>query len=113
MTTRLSRFVGVRFKPDDYERLDKKAKELGTNVSGLIRSAALDVPPAPPRRRLADKDLINQLSRLGNNLNQQTRLLHQLRHRDLLPETAPVLAVLEDVRELLDEVSRSVAEAAR
>ncbi len=113
MPIKLSRFVGVRFKPDDYQQLEQIAKGLGTTVSDLIRHAALGVPPPPRRRQLADQDLINQLSRLGNNLNQQTRLLHQLHYRDLPPDTAPVLDVLLEVRDLLNEVSRSVAEAAR
>ncbi len=113
MSIKLSRFVGVRFKPDDYQRLEAKAEALGITVSDLLRAAALGVPAAPRRRRLADQDLINQLSRLGNNLNQQTRLLHQLRHRNLLPETAPVLGLLEEVRTLLVKVSQSVAEVAR
>ena len=111
MAIELKHRVTVRFRPDDYRRLERKAKNSGTTVSGLIRDAALDLPPAPRRRRLADQDLINQLSRVGNNLNQQTRLLHQLRHRDLLPETAPVLAALRDVRKLLEAVARAVAEA--
>ena len=113
MAIELDKVVTVRFKAADHSAWRDEARKGGLTVSAFIRDAALGVPPVPPRRRLADQDLINQLSRLGNNLNQQTRLLHQLRHRDLLPETAPVLAVLEDVRELLDEVSRSVAEAAR
>ena len=111
MAIKLSRFVGVRFEPDDYRRLERVAARLGQPVSQVIRDAATGVRAKPRRRALADEDLINQLSRIGNTLNQQTRLLHQLRYRDLIPETAPVLAVLEDVRDLLREVSRRLAEA--
>lgn len=111
MPIELSRFVGVRFKPDDYRLLEEKARQAGMTVSGLLRHAALGLPVTPRRRQLADQELINQLSRLGNNLNQQTRLFHQLQHRDLLPERATVLATLEDVRLLLNRVSRAVAEA--
>ncbi len=113
MPIELSRHVGVRFKPDDYRRLERKAERLGVSVSRVIRDTALGVVIAPPRHRLADQDLINQLSRLGNNLNQQTRLLHQLTHRGLTPDLARVLAAVEDVRRLLDLVARSVAEVAR
>ncbi len=116
MPIELSRFVGVRFKPDDYRRLEEKAEGLGTTVSGLLRAAALaavlEAVPAP-RRQLADQDLINQLIRLGNNLNQQTRIFHQLRYRGLLPEAADVIALLKEIRDLVDKVSRAVAEASR
>ncbi len=111
MPIELSRFVGVRFRPDDYRQLEEKAAAAGVTVSDLIRHAALGLPPAPRRRQLADQDLINQLSRVGNNLNQQTRLFHQLQYRELLPEGAAVLAALEDIRRLLAVVSRAVAEA--
>lgn len=112
MPIELSKRVGVRLKPDDYKRLQSRAADHGLTVSDLIRAAALDVPAAPARRRIADQDLINQLSRIGNNLNQLTRLMHKLTHRGVVPETAPVLAVLEDVREHLDDVAQRVAEAA-
>ncbi len=113
MATELDRVVTVRFKAADLHALKGLALKSGANVSELIRHAALKLPPVPARRTLVDRDLINQLSRLGNNLNQQTRLLHQLHYRDLPPELAPVLALLQDVRDLLREVARAVAEAAR
>ncbi len=113
MPIKLSRFVGVRFAPDAYRQLEGKAKELGVPVSDVIRAAVLGVRATPSRHWLADQELINHLSRIGNNLNQQTRLLHQLQYRGLAPDTAQVLAAVEEVRELLVEVARSVAEAAR
>ncbi len=113
MPSELSRFVGVRFRPDDYRQLEQKAIGAGATVSAFLRAAALGAPPPVRRRRLVDQDLLNQLSRLGNNLNQQTRIFHQLRHRGLLPESAAVLELLEELRDLLGEVSRAVAEASR
>ena len=111
MPIKLTHRVGVRFDAGDHRRLEQKAQSLGLTVSQLIRQAALDLPAPPRRRSLVDSALIQELSRIGNNLNQQTRLLHQLSHRGLNPETAPVLAVLEEVRDLLAEVSRRVTEA--
>ncbi len=113
MAIDLEKRVTVRFKAADYCALKDRALESGAPISELIRNAALKLQPIPARRALADQDLINQLSRLGNNLNQQTRLLHQLHYRDLPPDIAPVLTLLRDVRELLHEVARSVAEVAR
>ncbi len=113
MAIELDKVVTVRFKAADYCALRHQASTRDETLSDLLRRAALGLPPAPARRTPIDRDLINQLSRLGNNLNQQTRLFHQLRYRGLLPETAPVLALLKEVRDLLEEVSRAVAEAAR
>ena len=112
MTVQLDKVVTIRFKAADYCALRDRAHGAGNTISDVIRAAVLGLPPPRRRRQLADKELLNQLSRLGNNLNQQTRLLHQLRHRGLPPEIAAVRAVLEEVRALLGEVSRSVAEAA-
>ncbi len=111
MPIELSRHVGVRFKPDDHRRLERQAKALGLSLSSLIRAAALGIPPARPRRALADRGLMNQLSRVGNNLNQQTRVLHQLKHRGLMPDAAPVLDALADTRRVLRELKRRVVEA--
>ena len=114
MALELDKVVTVRFKAADYRALRHQAVERGETLSDLLRRAALGLPPAPVRRRKPiDQELINQLSRLGNNLNQQTRLFHQLRYRGLLPETAALLDLLEAVRDLLEKVSRAVAERAQ
>ncbi|MCP3960549.1 MAG: MobC family plasmid mobilization relaxosome protein [bacterium] len=113
MAIDLEKRVTVRFTAADYQALKERALEDRAPVSELIRHAALKLPALPARRPLVDRDLINQLSRLGNNLNQLTRLMHQLHHRGLLPDLAPVLAVLQEVRDLHHEVARAVAEAAR
>ncbi len=111
MPIELSRVVGVRFKPDDYRQLKEQAKARGVTVSRLIRDPALGLPPPQHRRGLVDLKLLNELSACGNNLNQQTRVLHQLKHRGLIPEITRLLAVLKDALRVLREVKRRVAEA--
>ncbi len=117
MATNLSRIFPVRFRPDFYERLEERARDEQKPVGAVIRAAcevALGLPPPqPPSRSLSDMSLLNQLARIGNNLNQQTRALHQLRHRQLSPDFAALRVVLEEVQQLLERVSTQVAEANR
>ncbi len=117
MAIKLSRFVGVRFHPDLYARLEKRAREERKPVGSVVRKAcetALGLPPQqPPSRSLQDMSLLNQLARIGNNLNQQTRALHQLRHRELSPDFGALRGALGEVQELLEQVSTQVAEANR
>ncbi len=117
MATKLSRIFPVRLHPDFYAQLEKRAREERKPVGAVIRKAcevALGLPPPqPPCRSLRDMGLLNQLVRIGNNLNQQTRALHQLRHRELSPDFAALLGVLGEVQQLLEEVTAQVAEANR
>ncbi len=117
MPSRLSRIFPVRFHPDIVVRLEERALEERKSVGAVIRNAcevALDLPPQQsPSRSLPDMSLLNQLARIGNNLNQSTRALHQLRHRGLAPDFAELRRVLEEVQQLLEQVSAQVAEANR
>ncbi len=117
MAIELSRFVGVRFHPDVHARLAKRASDDCISVGALIRracEAALEIPsPQPPSRSVPDQGLINQLSRVGNNLNQQTRVLHQIHHQRQIPQAEAIFEHLTAVEEVLQELSRAVAEARR
>ncbi len=117
MAAKLSRIFPVRFHPDFYAVLEKRAREERKPVGAVIRTACevvLGLPPQqPPSRSLRDMGLLNQLARIGNNLNQQTRALHQLRHRKLAPDLGALRDVLEEVQQLLEQVSTQVAEANR
>ncbi len=116
-TERLSRISSVRFHPDVFAQLEKRARDAQEPVGAVIRKAcevALGLPPPqPPSRSIPDMSLLNQLIRIGNNLNQETRALHQLRHRELSPDFAALRRVLEEVQQLLERVSAQVAEANR
>ena len=111
MAIELDKIVAVRFRTQDHLKLKARAKERGLLVSELVRDAALGVPPAPPRRTLVAEDLINQLSRVGNNLNQQSRVLHRMDKRGDLPHAKAVLARLDEVEKVLVDLSCAVADA--
>ncbi len=111
MAIELNKVVAVRFKAGDHQLLRDRALERGITVSELVRSAALGVPPVRRRRDLVAQKLINQLSRVGNNLNQHSHVLHLMNLRGELPRAEAVLERLAEVQGLLLEVCLAVAEA--
>ena len=67
--------VNLRLTPDERERLSERARATGFRLTTYARVAALAIRTAPlteiPQANLA---VVSQLQRLGNNLNQLTRL---------------------------------------
>lgn len=111
MAIELDKIVPVRFKREDHRKLKARAAERGVTLSALVRDAALGVRAAAPRRRLVARDLVNQLSRVGNNLNQHSRVLHRMDKRGDLPHAKAVLARLAEVEKVLIDLSCAVADA--
>lgn len=74
--------IHCRVLPEEKKKIEIRAFNSGISISQLLRDAALKLPSRPPRKRppaLADKrfaQLIGQLGKVGNNLNQLTRLSH-------------------------------------
>ena len=109
MPIELSRRVTIRLSPEDYERLAAVAGETDRSVSDVVRRAVVDLPIRPRRIAADHQELIHQLTRIGNNLNQETRVLHLLKHRGDLPDADALLATLEQVQDTLRSVAREVA----
>lgn len=72
-----SAVVPVRLSPEERQALFEKAKSVGVSLSEFVRRSALGrrMPPAPPPK--INLDLYQQLSRIGNNLNQVARKIHE------------------------------------
>ncbi len=100
----LSRRITVRLSPEVYARLETVAGQTQRTISDIVRHAVEGVPVRPRRRSRDDEALIRQLVRVGSNLNQQTRLLHLLKHRGDLPDCEVVLARLEELEGMLQAV---------
>ena len=63
--------VTIRFTEDEYNKLKTKADELGISLSTYIRKKALG-----NRERISskcNKELLYEMNRIGNNLNQIAR----------------------------------------
>jgi hypothetical protein len=91
----------VRLSPGDHATVRKLAKEAGLPLSIYIRQALLDcqLPTVAPAANLR---VIHELNRIGNNLNQLTRLAHTGRvNRKLLP-------LVEDLAERIRAYHRAL-----
>lgn len=77
-TPRRTRFVGVRFTPEEYAKIEAMAETAQVELSAYVRSVLVDTA-VPPRARgkSADKEMLGKalvaLNRIGNNLNQIAR----------------------------------------
>ena len=99
--TNKTKRINLRVTEKDYEKISKKAKKAKMNMSQYVSLSALDRDFVV----IEDlKDLIHQLSKVGNNLNQLTMLAHQNRLKEInVKETQ---AVLKEIWELLNKISK-------
>lgn len=70
---RRNRNLTVRFTAAERHFLDAHAEVAGVTIGELVRRRALRLPAAPPKvrgKRSADAALVNELNRIGVNLNQ-------------------------------------------
>ncbi len=81
----------VHLTPEDSRKIQARAELTSMSLSSFFRAAALrtcirvGVPPV-------NLHVVGELARIGNNLNQAIRLLHQGR---IAPELLPVLLTLQ------------------
>jgi len=78
-------------------------------LSGYVRSVLLQAPPPrqvrrPPIEKQLLGKMVGQLGRLGNNLNQLTRLANE--GRIVPPQTLGM--ALDDVRRLVDAIAKAL-----
>lgn len=84
----------VRLSPGEHRVLLERAGECGKGTSTYVREVALgSVPRARPRR--IEQQVVHQLARLGNNLNQLARAANATRRVELSQRLAQVLAEIE------------------
>jgi len=74
MRRRKAKIINFRTTQEDYERIKRRAENVGLNMTAYITTMALDgeIIVVPGRREAA-----YELNRIGNNLNQLTRLCHE------------------------------------
>lgn len=97
------RVTGVRLSPVEHDALLSRASVSGLSLSEYLRLAGLHRPLPSPARPLSAAntsfELIEQLRRVGVNLNQLTRLshidaVHHAELADALAELRGLLALL-------------------
>jgi|ERR1044071_1074441 hypothetical protein len=102
-TDRLTRTVGTRLTAAQYAALAERAQECGLPVAAYVRRTLLGLTPAARPRRGDVRPAIAALNRIGNNLNQLTKLAHQgmVLSAELASTVARVLAEVRQVRNSL------------
>lgn len=90
--------IEIRTTPEDKERWQKIAASKGVSLSELVR-VTLDGQRLRKRRDppKVDPDLLRELARIGNNLNQLARAANR---RQPVPAAALLLQLIEIDREL-------------
>lgn len=74
--------IGVRVSPEERHEIDKAAEEAGLTVGSFLRSIALKKARTMPRKRpaldvLLLGQILGQLGKVGNNLNQIAKRLNE------------------------------------
>jgi len=78
------KFIKVRVTEEEADRWKNKAAAAGLSVSDLIRQRLDEIQIECHQRKskkvvhLADPDLIREIAKIGNNLNQVARYIHSV-----------------------------------
>ena len=96
-TIRRSLRMVIRLRPDELATITERAGSCGTPTARYVREIALGFTPRA-RRTQANAELIRQLARIGNNLNQIARAAN----------TGAQVADTPQLRVVLDEVIATI-----
>ncbi len=98
-TRRLTGQLSLRLTPEALERLNQEAEAYGyASASAFARLLLTDRAVPPPIRRNVYENLLQQILRLGNNVNQLARAVNEGRATYLEPKA--IQATLDLLREI-------------
>lgn len=97
-------WLRARVRPDELHRIEQMARDAGKSLSDYVRDAVLTARIVIKRYRRVEPIVLNELSRIGNNLNQIARICNttgesrRAQHiEDYLDELRPVLKRLHEL----------------
>jgi hypothetical protein len=91
----------IRYQEHEAQVVRERARVCGLPIARFVREVSLGAVPKERRHRVLD-ELIRQLARIGNNLNQ---LAHQANARDRFPMEERIDAALSALRAVIHEVA--------
>ncbi|MCV0370427.1 MobC family plasmid mobilization relaxosome protein [Filomicrobium sp.] len=98
------RFLKARLSEDDHRQMHRIAAERGIKISRLTRTILQahlkGIPVRLPHPRGITDELVHQLARIGNNLNQ---LAHQA-------NIGYVAVPMQEIRSCIDAINQKVAQ---
>lgn len=98
--------VPIRFTPDEYEQICRKAEAVNLDFSKYIRQVALGQRLSPSPTEITKKTYV-ELSRIGHNLNQLTKAIHQANKDGRVPQ--PDALPLVQLHRFLQQVQLQLA----
>ena len=87
--------VNIGLTAPEKDFLQKQADASQKTITDFMRSAALNKPIAVIQSPVPDRDLKNEIRRIGVNIHQLVRDLNMNKIRSLPPETASLLTSLD------------------
>ncbi len=104
--------IRVSLNPEERAELTEAVRASGLTMSDLLRVAyfgweRVKVTPRPTADRVALAQVIGQLGRQGNNLNQIAHAIHSAH----IPPSAEIAAGLTGIHEQLSDISVQVRHA--
>lgn len=109
--TRQTRPLSVHLTETERAALAEAADRAAMTLSGYVRSVLLKAPPPrqvrrPPLERQQLAQLVGQLGRVGNNLNQLAKLANTYEGRPLPPKAVEM--ALGDVRRAVAAIAEAM-----
>jgi len=110
MTTRKSKTVGIHLNDAEYAEIKVRAEAAAARSLGAYIKATVFDNPVPEQKiirhtKVADPELIRQLSWIGNNVNQIARIVNQSSQISEA-EAASIFAVLAVIAEELEALNK-------
>ena len=103
-----NRLISLRLSDGEFNRIAARADACGLGVSSFLRASGLDgdAGPRAHRRPPADhrilRQILGQLGRVGNNINQIARALNS-EDKSKLPQLQEALKVYAEIRKAILE----------
>lgn len=98
---RLTESVRVRLSAAQLAHVNAQAQEAGLTRSALLRRLLVGLEISTPDHHTQRRELIAQLARVGNNLNQLARVANTTGRIEVATELHEVLG---QIRKILDEL---------
>ena len=93
-----SRFIrkSLRFSPDEYAKVEAQLTSLGVNFTNFAKHAIINHKITIP----IQMDLIYELNRIGNNLNQIAKSMHTMDSKHKIPVLTQLVEIEKQLQKL-------------
>ena len=93
-----SRFIKktLRFSPDEYAKVEVHLTTLGVNFTNFAKNAIINHKITIP----IQMDLIYELNRIGNNLNQIAKSMHTMDNKHKIPMLTQLVEIEKQLQKL-------------